>query len=322
MNPASPASKDWDFVPVAGQENTYMITATNRDCGLDYLTVDSDCKKNDLFFSGKDDTVNQYFEVSHVEKGGDVFTIRAKGKSECDRQFVTTHRADPKLYLWKEPKWNSGWFAIKPCTPDPVDVIEVPHCAKMFSMGKLDGRNYLSAASHNCNSKSYLNTPEAEAALKFTFNVVEEKVDANGNKVKVYNIIAQRPGCKRNYLSAAACFCQAYVDFWDRDDGSERQRWTIHKAAGGYTLKAGGRNARAFLATEKVGDQPHLWTENDGTGRQVWNFEHCDAAEKPPVPDDSDDGEFWYLNPKWNEWNFGPNWPGLSCNYPGAEKGW
>jgi len=320
---ASAYSKDWDFVPVSGQENTYMITGLNRECGFEYLTVDSRCNKNELSFQKRDDTNSlQYFEVSHVVKEGDVFTIRAKGRDNCDRQYVTTHRSDPKLYLWKEPKWRSGWFGIKNCKVDPVDAIEVPQCAKVFGMGKMDGRNYLSGTSHSCNAKSYLNTPEADAQTKFTFNVVETKTNDDGSTYKVYNIIAQRPGCKRNYLSAAACFCQSYVDFWDRDDGSERQRWTIQKTAGGYTLKAGGRNARAYLATEKVGDQPHLWTENDGTGKQIWNFEHCDPKEPEPIVDDSDEGDFWYTNPKWNEWNYGPNWTGPSCNYPNADKGY
>lgn len=140
---------------------------------------------------------------------------------------------------------------------------------------------------------------------KFTLNFEFVKVKnsphtpetATQHKSNEYHILAKRANekCDKKFLSAASCFCQSYVEFWNRDDGSGRQRWVIQEVEGGYTIKAaGGRDARAYLAMNKLGGAPFLWAENDFTGKQIWRFEDCNAEEKPDIPDDSDDGVYWY----------------------------
>lgn len=114
---------------------------------------------------------------------------------------MATHGKDPKVYLWKKATWKSQWYSIHSCEKESLEDIGIPTCAKIVGQGKLDGRDHLGSNANNCNNKNYLARGNNE-------NVINnfELIPVEG-KAGYYNVIAKRAGCKRNYLSAASCFC-------------------------------------------------------------------------------------------------------------------
>jgi hypothetical protein len=89
----------------------------------------------------------------------------------------------------------------------------------------------------------------------------------------------------RALLSCSDCSAN-FVNVWDRDDGSGRQRWIASEvpgARGEYTLLGfGGRDACAdesgtagscwFLSAYPAGPDVNMWHADDGSGRQRWVF--------------------------------------------------
>lgn len=311
------------FVPIKHQKNTYMIAfkGPNNVCSETILSVEDNCRKRNTKFVHSDSkTGNEYWVVEHIRKQGEVFALRNVGRANCkDNQgkYLHTHHKNPFALLGNNNKNRNAWWSIPQCQEHHLENVGIPECAKIVNTGKLDGRDHLSFQKDGCHPRTFVTRDKTEKRA-YGFKMIPI-----ADKPGVYNIVAQRSeNCKRIYLSAASCFCQNYVDFWDRDDGSGRQQWAVVAVGDRYVIRAFGRDARAYLSTDKFGEQLHLWTENDNSGRQLWSFKHCQEPEQPEIPDDSDEGTFWYTHPKWNEWNFGTSWPGLPCNYPNAQKGW
>lgn len=97
---------------------------------------------------------------------------------------------------------------------------------------------------------------------------------------------------QRRVLSCSDCG-DDYVDLFERDDGSGRQRWLVSDVAGSpgeYTLLGfGGRDGCVdesgvqgscwFLSAFERGAEVNMWHEDDASGRQRWVFKQTGDSQ-------------------------------------------
>ena len=76
----------------------------------------------------------------------------------------------------------------------------------------------------------------------------------------------------RKYLSTTED--GSNVDLWNEDDESGRQKWTVTKYDGYFTIQIyGGVNSgKSWLSTEEDGNNVDLWDADDESGRQRWKI--------------------------------------------------
>jgi hypothetical protein len=156
------------FVPIKHQKNTYMIAfkGANNVCSETILSVHDECRKRDIKFVHSDSkTGNEYWVVEHIRKQGEVFALRNVGRANCkDNQgrYLQAHNKKQFALLGNNNKNAFAWWAIPQCKEHHLENIGIPECAKIVNTGKLDGKDYLSFTSNNCNARTWLSVDKAE----------------------------------------------------------------------------------------------------------------------------------------------------------------
>jgi len=67
----------------------------------------------------------------------------------------------------------------------------------------------------------------------------------------------------------------SYVDLWNKDDESGRQRWSLKKTSDGFyniLIYSGVENSRKYLSVTSDGAKVDLYSKDDKSGRQRWQL--------------------------------------------------
>jgi len=285
------------FVPVkTDYSNTYNIIST-IDCDKKYLSVGAHCASVSLFSSSDTGTGQEHWKVEVDPKNHNVYQLRNLSKRGCPFTHLTYRNNLPYLGLngKRDPNYKPR-FSLNTCKPEDKTVYDIPKCARLRSVVKTDGADWLSTHQLCSYNNNYLSKQSEIDIIKFA----DWEMKPVDGKLNTFNILIteKRDGdqlnCNKRYLSSTAG-CGNVVTMWERDDNSGLQQWTLRKVEGSeskYTLQNQGKGQcpTKFLSTASVYSAATVLWRSRYAENQYFEISEGQCSFPEPEPIDISEG--------------------------------
>lgn len=264
---------DWQFLPVAGERNTYNIV-TKNGCQRKFLSSGGGCSNYvDLWTHDAGTDLQRWIVEEHPEDDG-VFLVRNAGKRGCANQYLSfTQNANQASLRGIDDGRTWQEFEIKSCIPEDKTPIELPQCGRLKNLHTRHSGDQWLSVNKNCNQ----NVPSLSTdALIDTDKFVDWLFEPVEGKLNVYNIVASQKrlddqtNCNKMYL-ATPNHCGVNLILESRDQGTGAEQWKVERVE--------GHEDTFTIESMKQSDKcPHryLSTHPNGAGLRLLNTRYDD----------------------------------------------
>jgi len=282
----------WMFVPVKSDyANTYNIISTT-DCDKKYLTSGPACSAPTLLTTGDSGTGQEQWIVEVDYTNPKAYALRNISKRGCVFTHVAYRDKLPHLGLNGNEVVNySPRFSIDTCKPADKTVYDIPQCARVKSVVKTNGLDWLST-NQLCNyNNNYLSKQSELDVTKFA----DWEMKPVEGKLNTFNLLitekrnGDQTNCNKRYLSSTAG-CGNVVTMWERDDNSGLQQWTLRKVEGTqdkYTFHNQGKGncPYQYLSTASVNSAATTLWKSRYAENQYFEISagQCSFPEPEPI---------------------------------------
>jgi hypothetical protein len=250
--------------------------------------------------------------------------------------------------VWKsgdDPKaiWNFGDSDTCDPVPPPPEVflpVDLPTCGHLNNKGRndVDGDGTAMVSQGGCTNRVHLRDPTKKHQIDHYFMDWDFQPVGGEAPVNAYNIMIRRPGtkCEDKVFMTSPNGCGYMVTLETEDDNSGKHWWLVEAVEGGFTItnhykKYGMDNCKnqiLYTHQQNNGEPGMGWDITQP--RAVWNFDDsasCNPVEEPVAPEEpvvpaepepveeEEETVNWWRRPKWNKWNFSPDWKQPQWNW-------